>query len=337
MVYAEEPVFPEHRALLLLSQASLAAKLSLWHVSAVVERVGSAEAVLAGDFEPQTHWELGVRAAAQCFEPERAEREQRLTDEMAEWAERGLKLVTVLEADYPLNLRSVYDRPPWLFYRGELHPDDAYALAVVGTRNPTDAGRRRATRMARLLVAEGVTVLSGLARGIDTEAHTAALDAGGRTIAVLGSGIDRIYPPENMTLADAITERGAVISQFFPSTPPSRGTFPLRNAVTSGLGQGTLVVEATRTSGARLQARLACEHGKAAFLLRSLVEEHEWARGFRDKYGAQVVTDVQDVLPHLRRPDDLRQWLKGEADGGSGSTSLPGDEAADSREGQLSF
>ena len=199
--------------------------------------------------------------------------------------------------------------------------------------------------MARLLVAEGVTVLSGLARGIDTEAHETALDSGGRTIAVLGSGIDRIYPPENAGLAEAITERGAVISQFFPGTPPSRGTFPLRNAVTSGLGQGTLVVEASKTSGARLQARLACEHGKAAFLLRSLVEEHEWARGFRDKYRAHVVSDVQDVLPHLRRPGDLRAQSEGNGDGSRESSAAPpsaerepsAGEAAGSREGQLSF
>lgn len=150
-----------------------------------------------------TRGELEVRGAVQAFEPQRAREERCLSEEMAEWEERGVQLVTVLDAEYPLNLRPAYDRPPWLFYRGELRPDDSYALAVVGTRNPTDAGRRRASRMARLLVAEGVTVLSGLARGIDTEAHEAALDAGGRTIAVLGTGIDRIYPPENADLAEA--------------------------------------------------------------------------------------------------------------------------------------
>src|SRR5438270_14060737 len=114
-----------------------------------------------------------------------------------------------------------------------------------------------------------------------------------------------MYPKDNEALADAIAERGAVFSQFFPSTPPTRRTFPLRNVVTSGMGQGTIVIEANQTSGARLQARLAIEHGKRALLLRSLVEEYEWAREFASKGGAVVIDDVDEVLAMLRKPAAL--------------------------------
>lgn len=303
----------ETRALLALARACLAAHVSLWQVSATVERLGAASRALEGDFDATTPWEAEVRAAARALDPGRRRKAaDQLEREFEEWRARGLELTTVLDEEtYPLNLRFVYDRPPFLFYRGALRPDDALALAVVGTRDSTDEGRRRARRMAALLVAEGVTVLSGLARGIDTEAHAASMAEGGRTIAVLGHGFDHMYPAENADLANRIAAHGAVVSQFFPSTPPSRRTFPLRNTVTSGLGQGTCVVEASRTSGARLQARLALEHGKRAFLLRSLVAEQEWARDFARRDGAVVIDDVAEVLAHLRRPRDLEvEWQR---------------------------
>jgi DNA processing protein len=201
-----------------------------------------------------------------------------------------------------------------LWYRGLLEAEDTYALAVVGTRNPTDDGRRRARKMARLLAERGVTVLSGLAKGIDSEAHTATLEAGGRTVAVLGHGHHHMYPKENAALAEAIAEQGAVVSLFQPDTPPTRRTFPMRNVVTSGMGQGTAVIQASHTSGARLQARLAVEHGKYAFFLRSLVDEYEWAREFATKRGAIVVSDVEEVLPYLREPGELARLYDQEGD-----------------------
>jgi DNA processing protein len=184
----------ETRAILLLARACLAAKgVSLWQVSAVAQRVGSARAVLDGAFEPGTEFELAVRAAARAFASRLPDAEAEVECELAGWAERGLRVTTVMDGDYPLNLRWVYDRPPFLFYRGELKQlEDAYALAVVGTRNPTEGGRKRARRMARLLAERHVTVLSGLAAGIDTEAHRATLEAGGRTVAVLGHGFDHL-------------------------------------------------------------------------------------------------------------------------------------------------
>lgn len=302
---------PETRALLLLARACLARpKVALWQASAAVEHVGSAQRVLAADFAPATQWEMEVAEAARDFSGELPEAERALDEQLHEWAEQGLRLTTVLDPDYPLNLRFVYDRPPFLFYRGELRLDDSYALAVVGTRRPSDEGRKRARRMARLLCERDVTVLSGLAAGIDAEAHTAALEAGGRTVAVLGHGFGRpVYPKENAALAEEIAERGAVVSQFFPGTPPTRRTFPLRNVVTSGMGQGTCVIEASQTSGARLQARLAIEHGKQAFLLQSLLDEFPWAREFAQREGARVVTDVDEVVAHLRKPEEMaRDW-----------------------------
>jgi DNA processing protein len=193
--------------------------------------------------------------------------------EIIEKAEQeGIYLTTVLDEDYPANLRLIHNLPPFLFYRGRLEPFDAYSVAIVGTRGPTPEGLIRARRLAPGLNTAGVTILSGLARGIDTAVHEACLDSGGRTIAVLGSGLRNVYPPENAGLAKRIVERGAVVSQFWPDRPPTRDGFPRRNIVMSGLGQGTVVIEASSTSGAKMQARYALEHGKKLFLLSSLLQ-----------------------------------------------------------------
>jgi DNA processing protein len=243
----------------------------------------------------------------------RLARIERLRTEAAEIIEttsrEGIKLTTVLDEDYPLNLRTIFNLPPFLFYRGTLKTDDARAVAVVGTREASELGLERARKMARLLAEQvpPVTVLSGLARGIDTAAHQACLAAGGRTVAVLGSGIRRIYPPENVQLADEITQNGAVVSQFWPDAPPSgRFTFALRNAVMSGMGQGTVVVEASATSGAKMQARLALEHGKKVWLLRSLVEEREWAKEYISR-GAVAVEGVEEIVGDLESTEKLRE------------------------------
>lgn len=168
-------------------------------------------------------------------------------------------------------------------------------------------GIRRAARMSRLLAEQHVTVVSGLARGIDTAAHRAALTAGWRTIAVLGTGITGCYPRENRDLADDIMASGALVSQFWPTSPPSRDAFPARNVVTSGISQGSVVIEAASTSGARMQARLALEHGKKVFLARSLVDTQPWAREYADHRGAIEVTSVDEVLAHLASPEHVRR------------------------------
>lgn len=241
----------------------------------------------------------GIRNPYELFE--------RVDAEIAAATDVGAHLVTVLDDVYPANLRLIPNLPPFLFVRGELRDEDVRSVAVVGTRDASEAGIRRAQRMSKLLAEREVTVISGLARGIDTAAHRAALDSRGRTIAVLGTGITKCYPPENRVLAEEITEHGALVSQFWPTRSPGRDTFPRRNVVTSGLSQGTAVIEASSTSGAKMQARLALEHGKKVFLIQSLVTDQKWAQTYVAKRGAIEVDDVEEVIRHLASPEKVRQ------------------------------
>lgn len=235
---------------------------------------------------------------------------ERLRHEAAQLLDESLtgdvRLTTVLDEDYPLNLRTVFNAPPFLFYRGALAADqDARSVAVVGTREPTPEGLKRAGKMARLLAEQGVTVLSGLARGIDGAAHRAALEAGGRTVAVLGTGIRRVYPAEHCELSEHISAKGALVSQFWPDTSPTTYGFPRRNVTMSGMGQGTVVIEASMTSGAKMQARLALEHGKKVFLVHQLVTEQPWAERYLAR-GAVEVHRVEDIVEKLRAPEAIR-------------------------------
>ncbi len=235
----------------------------------------------------------------------------RADEELSRAHDAGAKLVTVLDDDYPANLRVIYNLPPFLFYRGRLDREDARSVAVVGTREASSEGLASARRMACLLAQANVTVLSGLARGIDTAAHEETLTREGRTIAVLGTGILGCYPKENSDLAERIAESGALVSQFWPSQPPTRHTFPRRNVVTSGLSQGTVVIEASNTSGAKMQARFALEHGKRVFLVSRLVTSQPWARGYVDGRGAIEVRTVDDVLDRLRSSEAIEQLSAG--------------------------
>ena len=215
----------------------------------------------------------------------------------------GASLVTVLDDGYPSNLRLVPNLPPFLFVLGALAPADTRSVAVVGTRAASPEGLARARTMTRQLVESDVTITSGLARGIDTAAHTTALEHIGRTVAVIGTGITRCYPAENKGLAEEIAQRGAVVSQFWPTAPPATYTFPRRNVTMSGISQGTVVVEASGTSGAKMQARIAAEHGKQVFLMRSLVTSQEWAQRMVERRAAIEVAQVDDVLTRLATPD----------------------------------
>jgi DNA processing protein len=224
---------------------------------------------------------------------------------------RGVRLITVLDEDYPENLKLIFNRPPFIWVRGRLEPRSLRAIAVVGTRQATGQGREAAARLARGLAGAGVTVLSGLARGIDTAAHAATLDAGGSTVAVIGTGIlARAYPPENGELARRIVESGgAVVSQFWPEAPPRKINFPRRNVVMSGMAAGTVVVEASQTSGARMQARLALEHGKRLLLPETLVQTQEWAGRYATRPGVTVVSDLEDILEELVKAVEIPHQL----------------------------
>lgn len=219
----------------------------------------------------------------------------------------GAQLLTVLDQSYPLNLRLIPNLPPFLFVLGgPINEADILSVAVVGTRDASDEGLGRSRAMARKLVEHGVTVVSGLAKGIDTAALRAAIDAGGRTIGVIGTGVTKAYPAENKLLQREVAEHGAVVSQFWPSTGPATWTFPRRNVVMSGISQGTVVIEASQTSGAKMQARLALEHGKRVFLVASLVTAQSWADKYARTRGAIVVEKVDDVITHLARVERVR-------------------------------
>jgi DNA processing protein len=262
------------------------------HVAGAIEEQGSALALLE---------QSDAAISEQLFALDDA----RVTlDELEEhvhaWEKEGIDLVTVLDAAYPANLRMVYDRPPALFVRGQLSDRDERSVAVVGTRKATEDGLCTAMAIAQDLVAARYVVVSGLAAGIDTASHRAALDVGGRTVALIGTGLREYFPKQNIALQDRLARDHAVVSQFWPGQGGRKWTFPQRNAVMSGFARATVVVEASHTSGARMQARLALEHGRPVFLLRSLME-HAWARGYRDRPGVYVVDSGAQVVDHLER------------------------------------
>lgn len=229
---------------------------------------------------------------------------ERAEQDIGRWEAEGFRLLTLLDDGYPANLREVHDRPVLVFIAGAVAADDTRAVAVVGARRASEAGIARAEACARSLAASDYAVVSGLAAGIDTAAHRAALSAGGRTLAVIGTGLGRAYPPENAGLQRQIAHAGAVISQFWPEDGPTSGSFRMRNAVMSGISRGTVLVEASIRSGARLQARLALGHGRPVFLMRSLVEQR-WARDLSARPGVHVVDDAEQVLTVIERLDEL--------------------------------
>jgi len=184
-----------------------------------------------------------------------------------EIAEKDIRVMTWNDADYPARLREIAQPPPILYLRGDFIEEDAWAVAIVGTRRVTSYGRQVTEEVASFLAQNGVTIVSGLARGVDGIAHQAALKAGGRTLAILGSGVNRIYPPEHRTLAEQITQSGAVISDYAPDTPPEGSNFPPRNRIISGLSMATIIIEAAETSGALITANFALEQGREIFAL----------------------------------------------------------------------
>jgi DNA processing protein len=178
---------------------------------------------------------------------------------------QGIKILTWQDESYPGRLREIDQPPPVLYVRGEYLPDDLFAVALVGTRRVTAYGRQITEEISAFLAANGITVISGLARGVDAIAHQSTLKAGGRTIAVLGSGVDKIYPPEHRGLAEQMTERGAIISDYALGTPPDASNFPPRNRIISGLSLAVVVIEAGETSGALITAEFAAEQGREVF------------------------------------------------------------------------
>lgn len=220
--------------------------------------------------------------------------------ELASMRRAGVRGITLDSAEYPRLLRHANSAPPLLFVRGRLLPEDDVAVAIVGTRRATRYGLDMTTRLAHDLAAAGITIVSGLAYGIDTVAHRAALDAGGRTIAVLGSGPERIYPSENRSLAGRIVEAGALVSEYSVGTRPDARNFPARNRIISGLSRGILVVEAPTSSGAMLTASFAADQGRDVFAVPGQATSDRSAGCHAlIRNGATLVTDAEQVLEQL--------------------------------------
>jgi DNA processing protein len=281
-----------------------------WHQTAgVIAEAGSALRLLGGEPVIMSAERRERASELACrVRPGEVSQAQALIDRVTA---QGVRLITIVDDDYPEHLKLIFNRPPFLWVRGPLAPRNLRAIAVVGTRQATPQGRAAAAALARGLATAGVTVLSGLARGIDTAAHAATLEAGGTTVAVVGTGIlAPVYPRENGDLARRIVEnQGAVVSQFWPQAPPRKANFPRRNVVMSGMAAGTVVVEAGQASGAKMQARLALEHGKRLFLPEALVETEEWARTYATRPGVTVVSDLSDILDELVRVVEIPHQL----------------------------
>ena len=223
-----------------------------------------------------------------------------LPAELARVVGRGVKVLTWDSPDYPSLLKTIPNPPPVLYVRGELLPQDEWALGVVGTRRATVYGREAVRALVGGLAASGVTVVSGLAHGIDTHAHQVALDAGGRTLAVLGSGVDIIYPAENRKLAERIVESGALVSEYPLGTPPESGNFPPRNRIISGLSLGVLVVEGTARSGAMITADYAAEQGREVFAVPgNILNRTSAGPNHLIQQGAKLVMTMGDILEEL--------------------------------------
>lgn len=244
--------------------------------------------------DPVALWTALNTDSALLPDPVLDEALRRARAEVTQWAELGLNMVTVVDDLYPERLLEIRETPPFLFARGELRRSDP-GMSVVGSRRATERGHAIARTAAELLIDRGLTVIAGLAAGIDTTAHQTALAAGGRTVAFIGTGIRNYYPAANRALQDQIADHGLVLSQFLPDAPPTQQSFPMRNAAMSGYGLATIVVEAGETSGTRIQARLAVEHGRPVILTDTVARTTEWGAALQDRPGVFVAGGASEL------------------------------------------
>jgi DNA processing protein len=220
-----------------------------------------------------------------------------LSGELRRIQETGVTVLGFTDAEYPALLKQIYDPPPVLYVKGRLTAEDGQGVAVVGSRLTTSYGMEVARKLGYQLAYTGVSVISGGARGADTAAHQGALSAQGRTIAVLGTGIDRVYPSENGDLFERIAERGALMTQFPFGRSADRGTFPARNRIVAGMSLGTVVIEASLSSGALITANLANDYGRQVFAVPGRIDSPR-SKGCHDliKKGAKLCEGIEDVL-----------------------------------------
>ncbi|MCV7234572.1 DNA-processing protein DprA [Mycobacterium branderi] len=219
----------------------------------------------------------------------------RARDRLAEWRGADFELLTVLDGGYPLQLRRIHPIPPLLFVKGRLAADEV-GVSIVGSREVSSRGRRMAADIARGLVKRGIAVISGLAAGVDTAAHEATLSAGGRPVAVLGTGITRAYPKAGRALHDQVGTTGALVSQFLPDCSPAKHTLRLRNATMAGLSCASVVVEAAEYSGSRVHARYATQSARPLILADAVAETTRWGRELLQQPGVYVASGTAEVL-----------------------------------------
>jgi DNA processing protein len=264
----------------------------------LIEKFGSPENVFQADLEGLQSIE-GIRknTALAIVKFKKAEKIDRELDELER---QKVEVLTFNDSLYPFLLAKIHDPPPYLYYKGSPSLQDVRSLAVVGSRLASPYGIKMTERLAWGLSQKGLTIVSGMARGIDTAAHQGALMGQGRTVAVLGSGLDVVYPPENQKLYDRIVEQGMVCSEFPLGTLPERQNFPIRNRIISGLSLGVVIVEATQRSGSLITARLALEQGREVFAVPGSVDSFK-SSGTHSliKQGAKLVEHAQDILEEL--------------------------------------
>lgn len=275
----------------------------------LVQQVGSVsiQRLLAffGNLQDAWHAKASDLAAAELNKPAiqslvQARQQLDLDEEMQRVDAVGARLITFIDSEFPDNLRTISDPPMLLYVKGSLLPTDMRALAVVGTRKMTRYGHDATTQTAQWLAKQGVTIISGMADGVDAIAHEAALAAGGRTIAVFGCGIDIIYPSHHDELSEKIMQHGALVSEFPLGVPPTGTNFPRRNRIISGLSLGVLVAEAPERSGALITAETALEQGREVFAIPSNIFNQNGAgcnRLIQD--GAKLVMHPRDILDEL--------------------------------------
>jgi len=230
-------------------------------------------------------------------------------DQQAKVLKEGATVISMNDVRYPPRLREIYDPPPILFARGRVELLATLMIGVVGTRRPTVYGTAAAARLAKDLAVAGLTITSGMARGIDTAAHRAVLEAEGDTVAVFGCGVDQIYPTENGKLRDQIVERGLTISEFPMGTPAYPQNFPVRNRIISGMSAGVLVVEGGEYSGSAITAKLAMEQGREVFAVPgNITSKMSWGPNLLIKQGAKLVQEWNDVAVELK-PEERRRLV----------------------------
>ncbi len=288
---------PEHNSIDYL-QLTLTTGVGPRTLANLLDRFGTASQVLAA--APQDLSEVDGVGVLLSRRIRSSEFRDQAMAVFRECEDKGVRILFPWEAEFPRLLQELPDPPMLLYMRGQFVRTDALCIAVVGTRGATLYGRSQAERFARSLARAGLTIVSGLARGIDAAAHHGALEAGGRTIAVLSSGVAEIYPPQHADLGARIAENGALISEMPPGAKPKKGMFPQRNRLISGLSLGTIVIEAAERSGALITARLAGEQGREVFAMPGLVTTPN-SRGCHRliKDGAHLIQDPEDVLDEL--------------------------------------